>query len=317
MRRGGGLITRADLRIYRAIRRRPLHGTYRGYEVLSAPPSSSGGTALIEMLNVLEGYDLAAAGFGSADAVHLTVEAMRRAYADRARHLGDPAFNPQMPIARLTSKEYAEALRRGIRRDRASASSPTTFEWPAESGQTTHLSVVDAEHNAVALTYTLEDNYGSKIVVPGARQAHALQHDPHDPGAGRPILHGPGQPRRPQDTQRRPAHDPERDRLRHEPSARHRRAPLPPSVASRPHPARAVGALSGHPASADRARAPAERPVAVRFRQRGAGGPLRPGRGPARGRVRPALSRRRRHRPLGVRPGNAEDGLLIRSVRGV
>ena len=168
MRRGGGLITRADLRIYRAIRRRPLHGTYRGYEVLSAPPSSSGGTALIEMLNVLEGYDLAAAGFGSADAVHLTVEAMRRAYADRARHLGDPAFNPQMPIARLTSKEYAEALRRGIRRDRASASSPTTFEWPAESGQTTHLSVVDAEHNAVALTYTLEDNYGSKIVVPGA-----------------------------------------------------------------------------------------------------------------------------------------------------
>src|SRR5918994_3073430 len=168
MRRGGGLITRADLRIYRAIRRRPLHGTYRGYEVLSAPPSSSGGTVLIEMLNVLEGYDLAAAGFGSADAVHLTVEAMRRAYADRARHLGDPAFNPQMPIARLTSKEYAEALRRGIRRDRASASSPTTFERPAESGQTTHLSVVDAEHNAVALTYTLEDNYGSKIVVPGA-----------------------------------------------------------------------------------------------------------------------------------------------------
>ena len=168
MRRGGGLITRADLRIYRAIRRRPLHGTYRGYEVLSAPPSSSGGTVLIEMLNVLEGYDLAAAGFGSADAVHLTAEAMRRAYADRARHLGDPAFNPQMPIARLTSKEYAEALRRGIRRDRASASSPTTFEWPVESGQTTHLSVVDAEHNAVALTYTLEDNYGSKIVVPGA-----------------------------------------------------------------------------------------------------------------------------------------------------
>jgi gamma-glutamyltranspeptidase/glutathione hydrolase len=168
MRRGGGLITRADLQLYRAVRREPLRGTYRGYEVLSAPPSSSGGTVLIEMLNVLEGYDLAAAGFGSADAVHLIAEAMRRAYADRARYLGDPAFNPQMPVARLVSKEYAAGLRRGIRSDRASVSSPTTFEWAAESGQTTHLSVVDEDHNAVSLTYTLEDGYGAKIVVPGA-----------------------------------------------------------------------------------------------------------------------------------------------------
>jgi gamma-glutamyltranspeptidase/glutathione hydrolase len=168
MRRGGGLITRADLASYRAIRREPLRGTYRGYDVFSAPPPSSGGTALIQMLNILEGYDLRGAGFGSADAVHLTAEAMRRAFADRARHLGDPGFNPDMPIARLISKDYAERLRRGIRPDRASVSSPTTFEWPAESAETTHLSVVDAEHNAVALTYTLEDNYGSKIVVPGA-----------------------------------------------------------------------------------------------------------------------------------------------------
>jgi gamma-glutamyltranspeptidase/glutathione hydrolase len=168
MRRGGGLVTRADLEAYRAERRVPLRGTYRGYEVLSAPPPSSGGTALLEMLNILEGYDLEAAGFGSAGAVHLTAEAMRRAYADRARYLGDPAFNPEMPVARLVSKEYAETLRKGIRPDRASVSSPASFEWPAESAETTHLSVVDADRNAVALTYTLEDGYGSKIVVPGA-----------------------------------------------------------------------------------------------------------------------------------------------------
>jgi gamma-glutamyltranspeptidase/glutathione hydrolase len=164
----GGLITRADLKAYRPERRPPLRGTYRGYEVLSMPPISSGGTALIQMLNVLEGYDLAADGWGSAQNTHLMIEAMRRAYADRARHLGDPAFNPSMPIAKLISKEYAATLRATIRPDRASVSSPTSFEWPAESGETTHLSVVDADRNAVSLTYTLEAGYGSKIVVPGA-----------------------------------------------------------------------------------------------------------------------------------------------------
>jgi gamma-glutamyltranspeptidase/glutathione hydrolase len=168
MRRGGGLITRADLAAYQAERRTPLSGTYRGFEVLSAPPPSSGGTALLQMLNVLEGYDLRAAGFGSAQAVHLMAETMRRAYADRARHLGDPAFNPEMPVARLISKEYAAALRRTIAPDRASASSPARFDWPAESHETTHLSVVDADRNAVSLTYTLEASYGSHIVVPGA-----------------------------------------------------------------------------------------------------------------------------------------------------
>lgn len=164
----GGLITREDLKSYRARQRVPLRGTYRGYEVLSMPPISSGGTALIEMLNILEGYDLAAGGHGSATTVHLMAEAMRRAYADRARYLGDPDFNPQMPIARLTSKEYAAELRKSIRRDMASKSSPQSFEWSTEGDETTHLSVVDAERNAVALTYTLEGGYGSRIVVPGA-----------------------------------------------------------------------------------------------------------------------------------------------------
>jgi gamma-glutamyltranspeptidase/glutathione hydrolase len=168
MQAHGGLITQADLKAYAPRRREVLRGTYRGYEVLTMPPASSGGTCLLEMLNVLEGYDLAAKGFGSAATVHLITEVMRRAFADRARYLGDPEFNPGMPLARLISKEYATALRRTIRADRASTSSPQSFEWPAQSTQTTHLSVVDADRNAVALTYTLEESYGVKAVVPGA-----------------------------------------------------------------------------------------------------------------------------------------------------
>jgi gamma-glutamyltranspeptidase / glutathione hydrolase len=164
----GGLITKADLEAYAPVRRTPVSGTYRGYDILSMPPISSGGVALIQMLNVLEGYDLAGAGWGSARNTHVIIEAMRRAFADRARHLGDPAFNPSMPVARLISKDYAAGLRKTIRPDRASVSSPDAFQWPAESSETTHLSVVDAARNAVSLTYTLEAGYGSKIVVSGA-----------------------------------------------------------------------------------------------------------------------------------------------------
>jgi gamma-glutamyltranspeptidase / glutathione hydrolase len=170
MAAAGGLITREDLTAYRAVKRAPIVATYRGLNVITVPPPSSGGIALVQMLNILEGYDLAASprGFGAAATVHLIVEAMRRAYADRARHLGDPEANPDLPLSRLVSKEYAAALRLTIAQGRASASTPSSFEWPAESNQTTHLSVVDAERNAVSLTYTLEDGYGSKIVVPGA-----------------------------------------------------------------------------------------------------------------------------------------------------
>ena len=168
MAANGGLITQVDLGAYRAIRRTPIRGTYRGHEILSMPPISSGGTAVIEMLNVLEGYDLARLGAGSAATTHLLIEAMRRAYADRARHLGDPAFNADMRIDQLISKEYAEELRKTINLDRASVSSPSSFEWPTEGDETTHVSTVDAERNAVSLTYTLEQRYGSKITVPGA-----------------------------------------------------------------------------------------------------------------------------------------------------
>jgi gamma-glutamyltranspeptidase/glutathione hydrolase len=168
MRARGGLITKEDLRGYTIYRRKPLRGTYRGDEVLTVPPPSGGGVALLECLNVLEGYDVKAMGFDSSRYVHHVAEALRRAFADRARWLGDPAFVKDMPTARLVSKAYAEALRKTIRDDRASVSSPTTFEWPAESAETTHFSVVDKERNAVAVTYTLEDLYGSKMVVPGA-----------------------------------------------------------------------------------------------------------------------------------------------------
>jgi gamma-glutamyltranspeptidase/glutathione hydrolase len=130
------------------------------------PPPSSAGVVLVEMLNILEGYDLAGAGFGAATTLHLLTESMRRAYADRARYLGDPDY-VEMPLARLTSKEHARDLRRTIRMDKASESSPERFAWPAESPETTHFSVVDRERNAVSLTYTLEYGYGSGIVVPG------------------------------------------------------------------------------------------------------------------------------------------------------
>lgn len=168
MEANGGLITRADLRAYKAVERPPIRGTYRGYDVISMPPPSSGGIALVEMLNVLEGFDLAKSGHQAASNVHVIAEAMRRAFADRARHLGDPDFNPSMPVARLISKDHATSLRASIDGERASRSSPASFDWPRESSETTHLSVVDGARNAVSLTYTLENTYGSRIVVPGA-----------------------------------------------------------------------------------------------------------------------------------------------------
>src|SRR6185369_7187846 len=149
----GGLITRDDLKHYAAVRRAPVTGSYRGYEVIAMPPPSSGGVALIEMLNVLEGYDLKAAGFASAAQIHLMTESMKRAYADRAKFLGDPDFNKDMPIARLMSKDYATDLRKTIDPEHAAKASPTTFEWTKESDETTHLSVVDANRNAVSMTY--------------------------------------------------------------------------------------------------------------------------------------------------------------------
>ena len=168
MERNGGLITHADLAAYRAKKRVPTTGTYRGYEIISMPPPSSGGTALVEMLNILEGFDLTESGFGTTVTLHRMVEAMRRAFHDRARYVGDPDFNTSMPLAKLMSKEYAEELRSSIDPERASISNPESFSLPKEGPSTTHFSVVDKNQNAASLTYTLEWSYGSGIVVTGA-----------------------------------------------------------------------------------------------------------------------------------------------------
>jgi gamma-glutamyltranspeptidase/glutathione hydrolase len=167
MKAHGGLITREDLKNYQAKQRTPIRGTYRGYEVIGMPPPSSGGISVQMMLNILEGHDLKANGYGSAKNIHLIAESMRRAFADRARHLGDPDFVSTMPIEQLISKPYAQQLARTINPNKASQSSPTTFSWPTESAETTHFSIVDEKRNAVAVTYTLEAGYGSKIVAPG------------------------------------------------------------------------------------------------------------------------------------------------------
>ncbi|HUG42055.1 MAG TPA: gamma-glutamyltransferase [Longimicrobiales bacterium] len=167
MERGGGLITLADLRRYRPEEREPIRGTYRGYGVISMPPPSSGGVALVEMLNILEGYDLGAMGHNSAPYVHHLVEAMRRAYRDRAAFVADPGFT-EVPVRRLTSKEYAAGLRREIRPSEATPSLPADLEPRLEGDQTTHYSIVDEDGLAVATTFTLEYGYGSRIVVDGA-----------------------------------------------------------------------------------------------------------------------------------------------------
>ena len=163
-----GIITLEDLDKYEAKEREPIRGSYRGYEIVSMPPPSSGGVALVQMLNILEGYDLAEVGHNSALYLHLLTESMRRAYADRANFLGDVDFNEDIPISVLTSKEHADLQRDTIDMHTVSESDPAKFAQIYESDETTHFSVVDKDGNMVSLTYTLENSYGSKIVVDGA-----------------------------------------------------------------------------------------------------------------------------------------------------
>jgi len=168
MKANGGLITREDLSAYRPVIRQPVRGSYRGYEIVSMPPPSSGGVHLIQMLNMLELYPIGDWGHNSAASIHLLAECMKRAYADRSRYLGDPDFN-DLPVEGLTSKEYAAALRNKMDLEQTTPSDsiqpgkPMDFQ---ESAETTHFSVMDRWGNAVANTYTLNFSYGSRHVVP-------------------------------------------------------------------------------------------------------------------------------------------------------
>jgi gamma-glutamyltranspeptidase/glutathione hydrolase len=183
MQKGGGLITAEDLAHYEVKEREPVHGSYRGYDVISAPPPSSGGTVLIESLNILEGYDLAKIQSRSAQSIHFTVEGFRRAFFDRAEFMGDPDFS-KIPVAQLLDKRYAAAWRESIDPEHASASKelrrPAIFSEleqyaqthppelaRRESNHTTHYSVVDPDGNAVSVTTTINDWFGSRVTADG------------------------------------------------------------------------------------------------------------------------------------------------------
>ncbi|MCA1575625.1 MAG: gamma-glutamyltransferase, partial [Acidobacteria bacterium] len=191
MKRHNGLITMEDMRAYVAKEREPLRGSYRGYEILSMPPPSSGGAVLLEMLNILEGFDLAKHDWASSDRHHLTVEAMRRAFADRAEYMGDADF-VKVPVAGLIDKAYADHLRKTIRPDRASTSEEVSAGRPTgyESEETTHFTVVDAHGNVVANTYTLNDSFGSGVVAKGTGIVLNNEMDDFAAKPGTPNLYG-------------------------------------------------------------------------------------------------------------------------------
>jgi gamma-glutamyltranspeptidase/glutathione hydrolase len=168
MAQHGGLITLADLRAYQVVERQPLTGRYRGYDLVTAPPPSSGGVGILEILGILESTGYAKSGPGSAASIHYTVEAMRRYFADRSEYLADPDF-VRVPVAALLNKPYLAGLRKSIDPERATPSARLRPGAPprVESSETTHYSIVDAEGNAVAVTYTINAGYGSGVTVPG------------------------------------------------------------------------------------------------------------------------------------------------------
>jgi gamma-glutamyltranspeptidase/glutathione hydrolase len=191
LKRHNGLMTMADMRGYVAKERETMRGNYRGYEIVSMPPPSSGGAVLIEMLNILEGYDFKKMDWASSDRYHLMTEAMRRAFADRAEYMGDTDF-VKVPIAGLIDKKYAAQLRETINPASASSSEQVKAGKPVgyESEETTHFTVVDAEGNAVANTYTLNNSYGSAVVAKGTGLLMNDEMDDFAAKPGTPNLYG-------------------------------------------------------------------------------------------------------------------------------
>ena len=194
MRRAGGIITLDDLARYETIERRPVLGRYRGFEIAGAPPPTAGGLHLIEMLNILEGFDPRGLGFGTADYFHLMAEVLKIGFADRNACTGDPAF-VDIPVERLTSKEYAAARGAEIRPDRAgdfAGGAAATARETSASAHTTHVTTADADGNVVAMTQTINNLFGSKATVPGTgillNNTMAL----FDPHPGTPASIAPG-----------------------------------------------------------------------------------------------------------------------------
>jgi gamma-glutamyltranspeptidase / glutathione hydrolase len=183
----GGILTARDFADYTVTEGPPLTCSYRGYHIVSAPPPSSGGTTICEILNILEGYDLKALGLRSASSVRLMIEAMRRAYRDRNTYLGDPAF-VQNPLERLLSKDYAGAIRTAIN---AGSTTPAAALQPTkEKAETTHYSVVDVEGNAVAVTYTINGSFGAAVIAPGTGFFLNNEMDDFTIKPGAPNLYG-------------------------------------------------------------------------------------------------------------------------------
>ncbi|BCV23921.1 gamma-glutamyltransferase [Gelria sp. Kuro-4] len=191
MAANGGLITKADLAAYQPSIRKPVSGTYRGYEIISSPPPSSGGTHVIEILNMLENYDVKKLGHNTPDALQLWTEVIRRVFADRGKYMGDPAV-VKVPLDGLLSKEYAKERAKDIDLNKAgtevTAGDPSAYE----GAHTTHLSVIDKEGNMVALTQTIECFFGSGVVVPGLGFLLNDEMDDFDVEPGRANSPGPG-----------------------------------------------------------------------------------------------------------------------------
>ncbi|MGN6307147.1 MAG: gamma-glutamyltransferase [Mesorhizobium sp.] len=185
----GGILSKADFEQYAVRELKPVTCTYRGYEIVSAPPPSSGGTIICEILNVLEGYPLSYLGAGSADTVHLMAEAMRYAYVDRNSALGDPDFVDN-PVSKLLDKAYAAEIRRKIDPFRAGVSQDLMPKGFGESNETTHYSIIDKDGNAVAVTYTLNGSFGAGVVAPGTGILLNNEMDDFTQKPGVPNLYG-------------------------------------------------------------------------------------------------------------------------------
>lgn len=188
-RLGRGIITQADLDQYAVRELKPIECNYRGYHVISAPPPSSGGIVICEILNILEGYPLKEWGFRAAQAVHYQIEAMRHAYIDRNNYLGDPDF-VKNPVARLLDKNYAEKIRHAISPTHAGISSQISLTVPHEGNNTTHYSIIDKDGNAVAVTYTLNDWFGARVTAGNTGILLNNEMDDFTVKAGVPNLYG-------------------------------------------------------------------------------------------------------------------------------